>query len=194
MGGTYSKKLSAAAKEILTWCETGGIWIYASYISSGDKANADCESGRLEPETEYELGRDAFRRISNELGPPSVDIFASRVNTKCPKYVSWKKAPGSVAVNAFTISWNNSLFYAFLPFSIISRVLSKIAREKSRGIVVFPRWPSQPWYPLYMELLASKLVILKPSANILLSFNREPHPLHRQLTLMASILCGKRFE
>ncbi|CAB0044290.1 unnamed protein product [Trichogramma brassicae] len=52
MGGTHSKKLSLAAKEIWTWCEARKLWIFASYISSKDNAIADYESRRLEPETE----------------------------------------------------------------------------------------------------------------------------------------------
>lgn len=35
---------------------------------------------------------------------------------------------------------------AFPPFSLISRVWSKLTRENSHAILIYPDWPSQPWY------------------------------------------------
>ena len=191
MGGTLSKDLNIASKQIWKWCESRNIFIFASYIRSKDNVIADFESRRLEPETEYELSDVAFKEICKVFGNPEVDLFASRANAKCQKYVSWKKDPGSMDIDAFTIEWKPYFFYAFPPFALILKILRKIEQEGARGSLVVPNWPSQPWYPLYMSMLVSKPIEFNPNINLLYSSNREPHPLWNQLSLVAGISSGK---
>ncbi|XP_053593380.1 uncharacterized protein LOC128667449 [Microplitis demolitor] len=92
-----------------------------SYISSKDNITADYESRRLESETEYSLSLQAFTQLCETFGYPEIDLFASRINTKCYKYVSWKKVPGSIAIDAFTLDWSKFFFYAFPPFALIPK-------------------------------------------------------------------------
>ena len=51
-------------------------------------------------------------------------------------------------------------------FSIIGRILNKIKSEGSRGILVFPYWPSQPFFPLCMSMLESEPLVFKPKSLI----------------------------
>ena len=88
-------------------------------ISSKENHIADFESRRLEPETEYELSNDASQQICEKFGIPEIDLFASRNNTKRHKYISWKKDPGSIAIDAFIINWHSAYFYAFPPSAFI---------------------------------------------------------------------------
>lgn len=142
MGGIQFKNLSYTSKLIWQWCEKRNIFIYASYISSKENEIADYESRRLEPETEYSLSNYAFNRLCNKFGYPEVDLFASRINAKCDSYVSWKKDPGSFAIDAFTLDWRKFFFYAFPPFSLIPKVLKKIENDNARGLLIVPYWPS----------------------------------------------------
>lgn len=188
MGGVQLKILSNLAKEIWMWCEKKNIWIFASYISSENNVEADEESRRLQANTEFEMSITGFCRIAKEFGNPDIDLFATRVNAKCEKYVSWKKDPCSVAVDAFTLSWREYHFYAFPPFALILRVLQKIKYERSQGIVVVPNWPTQPWFPLYQSMLVSEPLYLCAESYIL--------PIDRQtqfwkgVTLVAGLLSG----
>ncbi|KAL7297191.1 hypothetical protein TKK_0009598 [Trichogramma kaykai] len=104
MGGTRSKKLNALAKVIWKWCESRGLRLYASYISSSDNFIADIESRKVEPEIEYELNSELFVKICEEYGVPEIDLFASRANAKCSKYVSWKRDPESMSRPSSTSS------------------------------------------------------------------------------------------
>ncbi|XP_018377926.1 PREDICTED: uncharacterized protein LOC108770722 [Trachymyrmex cornetzi] len=97
MGDVRFKKLSNLAKSIWRWCEDRELFIFASYISSKDNADADFESRRLGDGTEFELSETVFRRIVKEWGLPEIDLFATRINTKCKDYVSWIKDPGAIA-------------------------------------------------------------------------------------------------
>ena len=185
MGGTHVETLNDLAVEIWKWCEKRGLWIYASYITSKDNALADLESRTLEPETEYELSCSYFNKIKLSFGNPEIDLFASRTNKKCPRYISWLKDPFAYKVDAFTIKWREFYFYAIPPFSIILKVLKKINMEKSTGIMVVPFWPTQPWYPLFKKMLISKPLYFNPDKYLLISSNTCPHPLWKQLTLVA---------
>lgn len=138
MGGIRFPKLNDIARKIWQWCESKNIYLFASYINTKDNYHADSESRALSPETEWELADWAFTLISKKFGTPEIDLFASNVNTKCKKFVSWKKDPDSMAVDAFTISWKKFLFYAFPPFTLILKVLQKIVIDKAEGIVVVP--------------------------------------------------------
>lgn len=189
MGGVQLKKLSNLAKEIWKWCEERNLWIFASYISSEDNTEADEESRKLQANTEFELKISAFNRIVKKFGKPDIDLFASRVNAKCKNYVSWKKDPQSIAVDAFTISWEGYYFYAFPPFSLIIRVLQKMQYDQSEGIVVVPYWPTQPWFPIFNSMLVSELLYLRADSSII-PVDRQTH-FWKGLTLVAGILSSK---
>uniref|UniRef100_A0ABD2XG48 RNase H type-1 domain-containing protein n=2 Tax=Trichogramma kaykai TaxID=54128 RepID=A0ABD2XG48_9HYME len=191
MGGTRFAHLHSAAREIWQFCEERNIWIFASYISSSNNFEADEESRRVEPETEYSLSDSSFEVIIKRWNRPEIDLFASRSNAKCNRYISWKRDPSSEAIDAFTLSWANLFFYAFPPFSIILKVLRKIKRDKAEGIVVVPDWPNQPWFPLFNSLLSSKPIVLKPNYNLLTSSNRNSHPMWNSLFLVAAKLSAK---
>lgn len=190
MGGIRFQKLSELAKRI--WeCEERNLWVFASYIHSKENTEADTESRRLEPETEFALSHTAFQTIIRRFGRPNVDLFASRTNSKCSRYVSWLRDPDAAAVDAFTINWKPFYFYAFPPFSVILRILEKIRAEGSRGIVVVPKWPTQAWYPVYMAMLDSEPIYFKPSKDLLCSLDRTPHVLWKRITLVVGTLSGR---
>ncbi|KAH9645108.1 hypothetical protein HF086_005653 [Spodoptera exigua] len=189
MGGVQYPKLNRIAQQIWQWCENKNIWIFASYIKSKENKEADFESRNFNVDTEWELSHKIFNSIVKKFGQPNIDLFASRLNHKCPKYVSWHRDPYAWNIDAFTIKWNNLFFYAFPPFSMLLKVLHKIRTDKATGIIVYPIWPSQPWYPVLKALLVSDIMTIGPSDNTLTSPFRTPHPLH--LTLGACILSGK---
>ncbi|XP_073951901.1 uncharacterized protein [Choristoneura fumiferana] len=117
MGGVQFPHLNELARQIWQWCEKRNIWLFASYINTKDNVEADKESRRTNPDTEWELSSSAFFRITKELGQPDIDLFASRANAKCPRYISWRKDSDAIGIDAFTMNWSHDFFYAFPPFS-----------------------------------------------------------------------------
>lgn len=164
----------------------------ASYIKSEDNVEADRESRINNIDTEWELADYAFRRAVERFGLPEIDLFATRCNTKCKKFLAWERDPEALAVDAFTVDWHlQGLFWAFPPFALILRVLKKIKLDEATGIVVVPHWTSQPWFPLFSELLTERPLIFKPSPTLLLSPCRsKQHPLADKLSLMVDKLSG----
>ncbi|XP_066590166.1 uncharacterized protein [Prorops nasuta] len=102
MGSIQYLELSTLAKKIWQWCEARQIWIFASYIKSKDNKEADEQSRLTQPETEWELGSWTFKEIENNFGNFDIDLFASNTNSKCKKFISWRRDPEARAIDAFT--------------------------------------------------------------------------------------------
>lgn len=190
MGGIQFQHLSDLSRSIWQWCETRNLWLFASYVNSKNNI-ADFDSRIVNPDTEWELSDKAFKTVVLHFGMPQIDLFASRCNAKCDRFISWKPDPDAVAVDAFTVNWGNQYFYLFPPFSLIMKCLRKIIDDNATGIIIFPNWPSQPWFPLLHDLLISRIVYFEPSKDLVQSNSREHHRLHAKLTLGAAKLCGK---
>lgn len=190
-GSIQFPHLSEISRQIWRWCENRNIFLFASYISSIENSIADAESRTPDPDTEWSLSVIAFRRVARALGPFDIDLFASSINTKSDLYASWFPDPGSVAVDAFTFSWEKLNFYAFPPFILLPRVLRKIIDDKATGTLVVPWWPSQPWFPLFNRLLISKPLIIPPNYSLLSSPFRNCHPSWKTLSLGVARLSGR---
>lgn len=191
MGGIQYPHLTRISRNIWQWCESKKIFIFACYIKSADNQIADAESRRSHPDIEWELSGSAYKAIVDRFGQPTIDLFASRLNKKCDRYVSWHRDPDAFSVNAFTIRWSSHFFYAFPPFAIILKTLRKIILDKATGIIVVPDWPTQPWYPVFRKLLISDCVTFPPSNRALISHSSRN--IQRNLTLVAGILSGQHY-
>lgn len=184
--------LSELTRKIWKWCEARKLWLVASYISSEDNIHADRASRVKNVDTEWELSDQAYEKILKAFGSPCIDLFASRINSKCDRYCSRYPDRYAEPIDSLTISWGNEKFYAFPPFSLILPTLRKIVNDEATGIMVVPLWPTQPWYPLFTSLLCQPPIIFKPSMTLLCSSCRKmKHPLAQQLSLVAGILSGK---
>ena len=63
----------------------------------------------------------------------------------------------SLATDAMQQEWNQEILYALPPFSLIQRVLCKIAKEKvSTVILLTPARQTQPWHPNLLAMSFSE--------------------------------------
>jgi hypothetical protein len=144
--GGRKSHLNRLAREIWKWAKSHKNWISAVYLEGIKNKVADYESRHVNDNLEYEISDEMFQKICQRFGKPDVDLFASRLNNKCKKFISWKADPLAMSVNAFTVSWEGFLGYAFPPCNQIGKVLQKLEQEKAKIILVCPYWPTQPWY------------------------------------------------
>ena len=130
--------------------------------------------------------------MTNCLGKPEIDLFASRLNNQLDKYVSWHPDPGAAFIDAFNLDWHNLLFYAFPPFSLIARCLQKC---KADGILVTPLWPTQMWFPRLLQLTQGTPVMFPQVKNVLYQPTdpKKLHPLWRSIRLVAWRESGRDF-
>lgn len=193
MGSIRFPHLSALARDIWNWCADRDLFILAAYIPSALNTTADVESRVISTETEWNLSGTYFHSIVVCLGPFDIDLFASSVNNKCPRFVSWFPDPLACAVDAFSLDWRDLRFYAFLPFILILRDLRKIISDKAEGILVVPWWPAQPWFPLFLQLRIGQSVHFAPDINMLSSPFSDCHPAWNRISLVAARLSGRHF-
>ena len=192
-GGTRSDTMLGIAKEIFQICQERNVWIRASYIKGSLNVRADLESRRELDDTDWQLNPQEFRKICKLLEfSPEVDLFATRLTAQCDRFVSWFPDPSCEEVDAFTIPWSNKKFYAFPPFCLVARVIRKILNEKAEGIVVFPFWKTQAWYPLIKSNSITTIHVFGPSSDLLIfPCDSRSHPLAPKLQLAAAIISGK---
>lgn len=180
------------ARKIWQWAESHSIWLVATYIDSKSNFIADAASRAQIDLNDFSLDQNSFCKIKNIFGNPVIDIFASRLTAKCARYISWFPEPGAEAVDAFTLKWSE-YFYAFPPFSLISRVLKKIIHDNAIGILVVPNWKHQSWYPVFRRLCISNITILSPgSFTLMFPFDNSFHPLCRSLSLAVATVSGTK--
>jgi len=193
MGTCHSTLINSLVIDIWESCIKHNIWLTASHIAGVDNTIADLESRKTRRETEWSLNPNIFHKAVEAIGlTPDIDLFASRLNYKCEKYISYQPDPGAFAINAFHIPWERYSFYAFPPFCIIQKVLRKIQADKATGIIVVPHWPTQAWWPYLMRMLiAAPLILPRNRDTLILPSNPHLlHPLHKTLNLLLCRLSG----
>ena len=193
MGTSHSRKRNSLTREIWDWCLKNDVFLTTSHIAGKSNLIADAESRKSRKDLQWSLDQDIFDRGICRLGvKPNIDLFASRLNYKIKPFVSYQPDPEAELINAFTVSWKSYLFYAFPPFSVIPLVLQKIQSEKSTGVIVVPKWPTQPWWPVLMRMIIQHpLMLPQTSKTLLLPTNPDlRHPLHQKLTLLMCLLSG----
>ncbi|PJE77496.1 hypothetical protein CI610_03579 [invertebrate metagenome] len=132
----------------------------------------------------------------NHFFKPDIDLFATRLNFKLSRYVSWNHDPGSEAVDAFTVSWAGFSPYLFPPFCLILRVLQKVQHDcVDKAIIVVPNWSTQPWFPILLDLIVETPARLpKWKDLVFLPHDHSLHPLFRSLNLIVCVVSGKRWK
>ena len=94
-----------------------------------------------------------FEKIVGNFGPVTIDLFASRVNCKVNQYYSYNLEADVIGTDAFSYCWSNEILYAFPPFAIIAKVLSKIEAEIATGVLIVPLFTTQSWFTRLLRLL-----------------------------------------
>ena len=164
--------------------------VTAAYIPGDSNVVADFHSHCFHENKEWALKDAVFALLPTAYVSPVIDLFASSVNAKLPRYISW--LPHAYAVDAFIVSWQDLTFYAFPPFSLLPRVLAKIIQDKATGLLIVPKWTTQSWFPLVLTLLIQHPRLIAPGRD-LLYLPKQPqvvHPLHKKLSLLVVLLSG----
>ena len=96
-------------------------------------------------------------------------MFANNINYQFCTYFSYKADPKAKAVDSYThsVSWHFVKFYAFSPFSVISRTSKKMKAEKAEGILVVSYWPNQARFPMLIKVLIDTPVLLTSRKHFL---------------------------
>ena len=184
MGGkkTLCNKI---ARKIWGWCIERNVWLSSAYLTSKDNFAADEQSRISHLNSEWELDNSVFDCIVNTWGKPDVDLFASRLNHKLDKYVSWKPDPYSIGVDAFNMNWNGFFAYIFPPFSLVGKILQKIEEDKIDAILVAPLWTTQSWFGKLLHMLTDCPFFFNRNRHTM----KHPHKNVDELPRMKILIC-----
>ena len=87
-GGTKSPHWNRLAKSVWMCCMQNDIWLTACHLPGVLNVEADKNSRQFNERSEWQIKPDIFHKITDMLGTPEIDLFASRLNNQLPKYVS----------------------------------------------------------------------------------------------------------
>ena len=127
--GLESNECNKTAKEIWIWCTGRDLQISAAHIPGKENFEADKNSRKFQDEAEWQLNPKIYKAVCDTFGTPEIDLFASRINGKTEKYVTWK--PEAFAVDAFYINWRHHFIYIFPPFSLLTKVIKKVCQDQA---------------------------------------------------------------
>ena len=82
------------------------ITLIAKQLPGVRNVIADEESRVMKDRTDWKLNPEVFIQLNRQLGPLTVDLFASRLTNQLPRYFSWRPDPEAETMNAFSQQWD----------------------------------------------------------------------------------------
>ena len=142
-----SGSLCALLWRLLSWCHPRGITLRARHIPGRLNVIANKLSRHNQIiQTEWSLST-GVQSVVLQVGPPLVDLFATRFNHKLPSFVSPVPDQAAWAVDTLSLSWEQLNAYAFPPVSLLPQVISKLRDQGChRMTLIAPGWPNMPWF------------------------------------------------
>ena len=130
MGSLHSSPLDNVTREVVLFCTERNISFIPYHIPG--KCNVLADQGfRMEPlGTEWMLDAGVFDSLCHLFSPfLQVDLFATRVTARLPRYVSVCKDSEAFWVDALapSFNWNRfSSIYAFPPTILLPDIISRV--------------------------------------------------------------------
>ena len=122
--GGEKHTLKEVTRYILLWAQLRQVWLTTTHLPGTLNKEADILSRQSHGwKSEWQLETKVVRRIDHTVGPLEIDLFASRLNHQCEKYISWHTFPATMAIDAFQSPWTNAKLYASPPFSVLGQQL-----------------------------------------------------------------------
>ena len=192
-GGTRSPELTMLALDLWTWCVNRNIFIQAEHLPGIENYQADKESRTCTDSSDWKIQPNLIQR---HLVDRNIDLFASRLTHQLPRYVSWYPDPQAFVTDAFTLNWAVWNGYAFPPFNLIPRTLTKVEQDKATLVLVAPIWQGQTWWPLLLQMAIGHPIRL-PSTPETLQDPTDPatvHPMYPRLHLAVWLISSDRAQ
>ena len=128
------------------------LWFQVLRVPTALNVVADALSREAPLNTEWTLPQAAFADILRWEGPLEVNLMASPVNHRLPRWVSPFPHPDALAVDCRSIDWNTfGSFYLFPPPAMLPQLLHLILSCRSRRVVVIPWRPHNPSFPPLLQ-------------------------------------------
>ena len=145
--GSKKPNLQEEALKVFALAIRHQIRIDPEWIPRKENEMADYLS-RIIDVDDWMLNPEVYRVLDTMWGPHTVDRFANADNTQTERFNSRFWSPGSEAVDAFTVNWQNENNWLCPPIALIPRVLRHAQVCKAKGTLIVPLWKSAAFWPL----------------------------------------------
>lgn len=187
--GSRHRHLGVALEPLLRFVLRHRIVLLAEHVAGAENGAADRLSRITPSRNEWHLRRSALAAAVTHFDvQPTIDWFASYNSHLCPRYVSRCPDPRAVAVDALRQPWHGEFGLFVPPINLLSRVVSRIARQHAHGIVVVPAWPSRPWWSTLMSLTTCRPLPLPRDAMVVDHLPSHPMRDERAPPLVAFLI------
>ena len=134
---------------VVRWCSRA----HPLLKTADDQTREADESALGLKEKYFDRTLAAFGILKEQI---ELDPFSQKEFAKAARWYSQYSAPGSAGVDGFTLPWTNddgSKAFCFVhgPYSMMGKVLKKVAYEKVDCILIAPAWP-QYWVAMLQSL------------------------------------------
>lgn len=187
-GGTRSTIMIMIAKQIWELAGKHEWELHPVHIPGISNVEADFESRQFREKDEWSLNDEVCRWLFELWDKPDWDLFASRLNKKTVKFVSYFPDPEATLTDAWCHNWSGLKAFVFPPFNLTGRAVRKLLADGTEwAIVIAPLWRTQTSVQLLDEV-ASKFCLLHTQAKripLLTNGEGNPHPMGNDLKLGA---------
>ena len=109
MGGVRSPLLDSLSRSIWEWCKLRDVFISVQHIPGKVNTQDDTLFREISSNLDWSLNDKVFQEIISQTFISEIDLLVSRLNAKTATFISWHPQPGAVAIDAFSLSWDNEL-------------------------------------------------------------------------------------
>ena len=121
--------------------------LQAHHIPGELNSAADRLSRLTPPAGEWYVKQAAYERACKVLdSQPTMDWFATHVNSKCDRFCTFQFDPIATHSNAMAWTWSTETGWFVPPINLIGQVWQKIEEDQAEGILVLPFWPTKAWF------------------------------------------------
>lgn len=186
------KELTDIAKAIWVLSTSQNMYIQVSHIRGVDNTEADRLS-RIPDQYNWKLHPRLFKMLDRQLGPHTVDRFASGVNTQLPRFNARFWEPYSEGVDALAQqNWGREMNYVNAPFRLLDRVLEVVCTQQAEATIIAPWWPGQTWFRQLRELSVIPPIRIPNNTKSFKFMGSIPEPLrNRKWAIYAWRISGK---
>jgi hypothetical protein len=135
--GSMKKDLNNVALDIYALCIQHGIHLLVDWVPRNQNQLADDLSKQPDWD-DWGIHTRIFRFLNSTYGPFTIDVYASNVTKKLPRFYSKYWCGGTLGVDGLAFDWGGEVCWCI----IHARACS------AKGVLVIPKWKSALFWPL----------------------------------------------
>ena len=152
------------------------FWVGREYNKEADKISKTIDFD------DWYTTQHLINILEQRWGKISIDRFPSDINRKSKRFNSRYLCPETEGINTFSIDWSKEANLLVPPTYLIPRAIKHFLKSltKSKAILIYPYWPSAPFWSLlasgqdtYFPFVKDVYLIENPAACIKLGDNKK---------------------